>query len=146
MVCLFHFHMVHLSGQPHVERCLPFVAINRFGDGEDVGLFALIFNIIQTDVGQSRKVDSCVVVAIVVNAPFFHFRLKNGRLAAVRFNLHNLCRRSHRVVLVELNHGNLLLIRRVANLRESDVGFAGPVRVERCLDVPFAHKSSLAGV
>ena len=123
---------------------MPLVGIYILVYREGVGLYAFVFDAVETRLPELREVDLDVVVPVVEHAPFLGLHLHCDGLASVRIDAEHLRLRSETVILVKFDHCHLLLCRGVAHLGYADVRLAHPVLRYARLEIPLQDFACLA--
>ena len=114
-VTLIYIHMVHMDRDPYVACCVCDLVVYVVVDDEVVGLCLTVTYIVYARFLELCEVES-VIIVLVVFSPVVDLALERYCLIAIRLDLDYLCCLFGLIVLVELDHCNLRLVRHIAHL------------------------------
>ncbi len=121
-------HVVHLDREEHVERRVPRVGEHLGADAERIGALALIFDDVQARLANGAEIELQIIVAEILARPRPDGRTMSERRGAVGADSQQSRFARGAVVAIQLDHRDLLLPWRVADLAVRDDGRARPVR------------------
>ena len=108
-VGLVDLHVVHVDDEGNIHRRMPLVAVDPLVDRERIGLNSLIIDAVEAGLLDIGEVELHVIVTMVELTPELRRNLLCHGLGAVRIDPQKLRSLGRSVVLVKLDHGDLLL-------------------------------------
>ena len=142
-ITLGHIHVIHVNGHPYICSSIGDLVIHMLINQEIIGTCLTILDIIDTRLLDRREVELYIII-LEVRTPVLGIPCESLLRGAILLDTHQRGCSLWLVILVELDHSHLRLIRNISHLRETDIRLTDPIRNSMRFNSPCNHLTRLS--